>query len=287
MLRSFESRSGRRILFVAIIFAIAAVVFMLPRTRSEAAKGLVSRTESHEDALPNFDIRIEKNAGEKLAHFRSTAGRQAFEIADARDAMVRGEESLKQRVPTLKVEYNTDLKIPELIAPDVKQGKAFLTRASGLKRSEILKGFLNENTELVGARTEQIKDLKVFSDYTNPDGKLSFVELDQEVNGVPVFRGEIKAGFTTDGKIIRVINNFAPGLDDASLSTDFGDPAEAVRIAAESINSRIANAPLKQNDKTSTDLKVVFGIDDFYPRAERRYFTTEPGIPVQAGRVLI
>ena len=287
MSSSFDSGSGRRILFALVVLVIASTAFLLPERTSYAAEGLFARTESHDKDLPNYDIRVDKSAVEKIASYRSLANRNGAEIADARDAMVRGEESLKRRVPTLKVEYNADLQIPEVIAPDVKQGKAFLTKTSNIKRSDILKDFLNENSELIGAQDRQIDNLKVFSDYTNPDGRLSFVELNQEISGIPVFRGEIKAGFSRSGEIIRVINNFAPGLDESLVPTDFGDPTDAVRAAAGHINNSLAKAVLSLNAKSSTDLKIVFGDGDFAPTAEKMYFPTEPGVAIAAWRVLI
>ena len=208
----------RKSLFCLFSLAMLTIVFVLPfQMRTEAAKGIVPGTENREATLPNYDIRTDKQARDKVVGFRSSLGKDASQVADIRDAMVRGETALRQRVPTLKIEYNLDIRIPEVIAPEVKFGRTFLTRPSSAKRSDILKTFLDENAELVGARSSQIDDLKVFADYTNPDGNLSFVELNQEINGIPVFRGEVKAGFTKRGEMIRVINNFAPGLDHSSL----------------------------------------------------------------------
>ena len=209
------------------------------------------------------------------------------DVADIRDTFVQGENALKRSVPTLKVEYNDDIRIPEVIASDVKQGKAFLTGRSSMKRSAILTNFLKQNARLIGADSDQIGQLKVAADYTNPDGNLSFVELDQSINGVPVFRGEVKAGFGKNGEMIRVINNFASGLDYISLSTDFGDPLSAVTAAAGFINSDDSRLNLNKNDKASTDLKAVFGTGDSATTAEKMYFPTEPGVAIPAWRVLI
>jgi len=264
------------------------IVFVLPfQMRTEAAKGIVPGTENREATLPNYDIRTDKQARDKVVGFRSSLGKDASQVADIRDAMVRGETALRQRVPTLKIEYNLDIRIPEVIAPEVKFGRTFLTRPSSAKRSDILKTFLDENAELVGARSSQIDDLKVFADYTNPDGNLSFVELNQEINGIPVFRGEVKAGFTKRGEMIRVINNFAPGLDHSSLSTDFGDPLAAVKAAARSVHSDGANLDLRKNADASNELKTVFGTGDWATTAEKMYFPTEPGVAVPSWRVLI
>ena len=287
----FQVESRSRILFCLFVLAVLTALFVIPfQMRSNAAKNLIQRTESHEADLPNYDIRLDKTAINKIAAFRTTVGKNASHIADARDAFVRGEQELKQYVPTLKIEYNTDIRIPEVIAPDVKQGRAFLTSPttpSRTRHANVLINFLKQNTELVGADSPQIDALKVFADYTNPDGNLSFVELNQEINGIPVFRGEVKAGFTKRGEMIRVINNLAPALDYSSLSTDFRDPQNAVRAAAALINNDTSKLDLRRNAKESTDLKVVFGTGDSATTAEKMYFPIEPGVAVPAWRVLI
>src|SRR5580765_3083490 len=162
MAGSFESRSHRGVLLTLVLLAAITAIFALPfQMRSRAAKGFFKKTESHEKDLPNYDIRTDKTAIDTLAAFRTRLNKNASEVADVRDAMVRGERSLKQRMPTLKVEYNSDLRIPEVIAADIKLGKAFLTRPSRSKRSGILKTFLAQNSELVGAIGTQIDDLKI------------------------------------------------------------------------------------------------------------------------------
>ena len=149
--------------------------------------------------------------------------------------------------------------------------------------------FLSENTDLVGATGAQIDDLKVVADYTNPDGNLSFVELDQEINGIPVFRGEVKAGFTKRGEMIRVINNFAPGLDYGSLSTDFRRSACGCPrcCRARSTTTDLKTRSAKEYLQHRTSSKAVFGTGDWATTAEKMYFPTEPGVAVPAWRVLI
>jgi hypothetical protein len=52
-----------------------------------------------------YDIRTDKKAFETLAAFRREAGRDAVEIADFTENFVRGEQTLKSKIPTLKIEY--------------------------------------------------------------------------------------------------------------------------------------------------------------------------------------
>ncbi|MEP7148421.1 MAG: M36 family metallopeptidase [Acidobacteriota bacterium] len=287
------AKARHRPLLTLFVLTFATALVIIPtQFRSEATtrstgEGLFHRTISQQDDLPNYDIRTDKNATDRVMAFRSSLNRSAADVADLRADFVRGENALAEKLPTLKIEYNSDIRIPEVIAPDVSKGRAFLTGASSAKRSDVLKNFLMENNELVGMRDDQIASLKVFSDYTNPDGTLSFVELDQEINGVPVFRGEVKAGFTKNGEMGRVINNLAPGLDYGSLSQDFGDPAAAVRYAAGLIKHELTQEETLQNRTASTDLRVVFGNGDWATTAGKMYFPTEPGVAVPAWRVLI
>ena len=234
MQKSSNTADYRGLLLSIFVLGLAAALFVAPNLfRSKAGsngKGLIQRTESHVPGLENYDIREDKGAFESLTKFRQESGKDAAMIADIRADFVRGENELRTRVPTLKVEYNTDIRTPEVITPDVyKANIERLTAPSEMKRSEILRNFVKENNSLIGVSTDQADALRVLADYTNPNGYLSFAHLEQLINGIPVFRGEVKAGFTKDGQMIRVINNLAPGLDYGSLSSDFRNPADAVQ----------------------------------------------------------
>lgn len=249
--------------------------------------GLNPRTERDSSELPNYDIRIDKLSFEKRVEFRGRSGKAAPEIADLRDRFVEGENELRRRVPSLKIEYNDDLRIPEVIGPDVKHGRASLTSPSNMRRAEILRSFAKQNESLIGVPAADVDSLQTTAEYTNPDGNLSFAHLEQAINGIPVFRGEIKAGFNKDGEMVRVINNLAPGLNEAQLSADFGDPVRAVEAAARHINIAPESLPLQRNESASSRSKEVFGSGDWAPTAEKMYFPTEPGVAVPSWRVLI
>lgn len=292
MFHPFRTVFDRNTLAIfAGMFLIAAVftlpVFFAAEASDKGGEGLVVQTQSHREDLPNYDIRMQKSDYQKIATLRDSQNVQASKVADVRDSFVRGEEKLRQRIPSLKIEYNFDIRIPEVIAPDPHQGKTFLTSVNSGKRSDALIRFLKQNETLIGASGDQVDQLKVFSDYSNPEGELSWVELNQDINGIPVFRGEVKAGFTKNGEIIRVVNNFAPGLDYAQLSTDFGDPASAVVAAAKHLKHELRAFEGVINSKSSNEIKIVFGEGDFPTTAEKMYFPLEPGVAVPAWRVLI
>ncbi|MGI8788872.1 MAG: hypothetical protein ACR2HG_14055, partial [Pyrinomonadaceae bacterium] len=236
MKKRIKAERRRGLLLTLLILGIAAILVALPtQFRSTAAVNLQqqsnSRTESHVPGFENYDIRSDKKSAETLADFRARAGKSNIAAPGERAAMLAAESDLRRRVPSLKIEYNSDLRVPEVIAPDVKMGRSFLTSAASGKRSEILRSFVKDNNNLLGVTDAQADELKVVADYTNPDGILSFAQLNQEINGIPVFRGEVKAAFTRSGEIVRVINNLAPALEYDGLSDNFGSPEDAVRAA--------------------------------------------------------
>lgn len=294
-----SSKPGARLGLLLSLFVlglIAAIVVIPSQFRSEAGRqktgeGLLTRTTSQDDGLPKmYDIREAKGdeAADALVRFRQTAGKDASAVASAREGFVRGENELLSRIPTAKIEYNNDIRIPEVITPDVMRARIeFLSAPSGAKRSEILRDFVKQNSDLVGVSNNQADELNVAADYTNPDGNMSYAHLEQLINGIPVFRGEVKAGFNKSGQIVRVINNLAPGLEYGSLSTDFRNPLDAVRVAGTHIKHQFGGQDLVLNPTESKKNTAVFGSGDWATTAEKMYFPTEPGVAVPAWRVLI
>ena len=133
---SFVADSRRSILLSLGILAAIAAIFVLPfgmkteAGRKKSGEGLFTRTVSEKADLPNYDIRSDKGAFEKMASFRSSLNRSAVEVADVRDSFVRAESKLKSKVPTLKIDYNPEIRTPEVIAPDIKLGRAFLSEST-------------------------------------------------------------------------------------------------------------------------------------------------------------
>jgi subtilisin-like proprotein convertase family protein len=288
-----KAASRRAVLLSIFVLGLVAALIILPYNFSQAGNSSKKggwRTESHEPGYDNYDIRTDKSdeAGQFFAASRQSAGLTENLVTDHRKGFVRGEEELRATVPTLKIEYNEDIRIPEVIAPDIDRGTASLTGpSSGVKNSEILRNFIRQNNLLIGVGDVQANQLKATQDYTNPNGDLSYAMLEQRINEIPVFRGEIKAGFNKRGEMFRVINNLAPGLNYDSLSADFGSPADAVKAAFTKVSRPMTADDTTRNEAVSNDLKVVFGSGDWATTAEKMYFPTEPGVAVPAWRVLI
>ena len=291
----FKQKNNRRtFLFLAVLFAAAFAFLVSPngfRSQAETKRTIkVSRqkTESDSRGLENYDVRTDKSAraSNALRNFRENARANGVLIFES-DKSIAAENNLRKRVPTLKIERSEDLQTAETIAPDVKNGRAFLSAATAVKRPDALRAFVAGNKDLFGLSDKQIGALEQTKDYTNPDGNLSFTQFEQKINGVPVFRGEVKAAFTKRGELVRVINNLAPDLDYASLSNDFRNPLDAVKSAANFTDYEFKAEDLIADDSASTDLKRVFGDGDWATTAEKMYFPVESGVARAAWRVLI
>src|SRR5690606_22917303 len=295
MQQSKSTRTRKGLLLSLFALGLVTAIAILPtqfqwEVSSQGKQGLIERTSTHVPGLENYDIRTTKSeeTSDQLLRFREASGKTPSAIADVRDGVVRGEESLRTSVSSLKVEYTDRLSIPEVISPDMwKANIERLTGTSGMKRADVLRNFAKQNNELIGMEPGQVDELKVLADYENPNGYLGFAHLEQRVDGIPVFQGEIKAGFTKNGEIIRVINNLAPGLEYGSLSRNFGDPLAAVQKAAGYINNDMRGMDLRRNESASDDMKVIFGEGDNATVAEKFYFPTEPGVARAAWRVII
>src|SRR5687768_4972445 len=291
--RSIVAGSRRSILLSLGCLSVISAISVLPfafgveAVRKSDGKGLFVQGRSHQEELPNYDIRSDKGAFEKIAAFRSALNRSASEVANKREDLLRGESALKAKVPNLKVEYGREIFTPEIIGTDVTMGRAVLAKATRQTKSRALIGFLKQNKGLIGATDEQLDGLELFADYKNPDGNLGFVEYTQKINGIPVFRGAIRGSYSKDGELFRVVNNFAPGLDYASLSGEFNDPAEALAAASRHINYELPAGETAKNAARSSEMKTQFGEGDWSPIAEKVYFPTETGVAIPAWRVII
>ncbi|MBK7934305.1 MAG: M36 family metallopeptidase [Acidobacteria bacterium] len=276
--------------FTAVL-TVSMIVFDSSGSRFEAS--LTSRAASfdvgHARRSPNYDIREDNSAAAQAhrASARSAVGKTPAELAEIGNSIDRGAASLTAKAPYAKIEFNSLYHSPAVIGTDTWAASAeFLSGPSGGLRAETLRRFVSQNSELFGIDHRQTETLVSSHEYSNPDGVLSFAGLEQRVNGIPVFQGEIKAGFTNDGRLIRVINGIVPGVESGSMSADFGEPINAVRSAAGHIGHSLRPSDAELDKERSSISKIVFGRDDWATTAEKFYFPTEAGVAVPAWRVL-
>ncbi|HEY9282258.1 MAG TPA: M36 family metallopeptidase [Pyrinomonadaceae bacterium] len=201
--------------------------------------------------------------------------------------MKAAREALAKSHPDLDVKVDDSLGAPEVVG--VKNGRngKFLTAPTGESRERVARGFVGRNASLYGLTARQVAHLKKSADYTNPAGNLSWVDLQQEIKGIPVFQGELRAMVTRDGELARMVGRVVPGLDDSEV-IDGGTEvpatrltaAQAVAAGAESIGVTLDPASLVLKESSPDGTSFVFEPGPFADdiKVELTYFPLEAGV---------
>lgn len=292
-------------LFAGLAIVIFAVVFDFGPTASSQSTRKSGRLKGQpvapakRPALDNFDIRIkptEEDASTQEAEGGSVTPASQLTVetpkrviatqsqrataATIGQSMRAAQESLAKRLPGLRIEYNEVLRVPETI--NVNGGRPLSvspasTVAIGSPEAA-LRGFLTEYASLYGLTERQAAQLKKVSDYTNPAGNLSFVELEQEINGIPVFQGFVRGVLSADGQLVRTVSLLAPGIRASAVSSTPGLSAtEAVAAGAKSINVKVKGLSVLAEDPDGLTQTVSRGPFDQDTKTKLTYFPILPG----------
>ncbi|MEP7117798.1 MAG: M36 family metallopeptidase, partial [Acidobacteriota bacterium] len=96
------------------------------------------------------------------------------------------------------------------------------------------------------------------ADYVNPAGNMAWVELEQRINGIPVFQGQIRGGFTAKGELVRTTGLLVAGSAAPALEKPAIDGPQAVALAAERLNLAITTADLSEKASDADGTSVTF-----------------------------
>ena len=273
----------------ALIFSSVLLLSVVFSVWLFAPKVESAKEEKTENEIVNYDIRTDKtvDARKTFEDFIRQANKTPEAIELDKKSSIEAEKRLREKIGSLKIEKSETLDIPEIISPETGLKSSFLTPPANAEKSATLRSFLRENSALFGLSDAQISALKTSANYTNPDGNLSYVHFEQRINDIPVFQGEVKAGLTKRGEIIRVINNLAPNLFSENVSDNFGNPQAAVINAAKHIGIAANENDLKIIN--SNNQKITFEHGQFADRttAEKIYFPLASGVARPAWRVIL
>ena len=132
------SKAHKSLLVVSISALLAGAAFFALRPAPAKAQKKAGHPASsrRDDGLDNYDIRTDKTAAERIASFRNRLGKGADAVSALRDRQSSGIRSLRGKVSSLKVDYSETLQTPEIIGPDVRGRKAFLTKPTAGRRAQ-------------------------------------------------------------------------------------------------------------------------------------------------------
>lgn len=208
--------------------AVLTIAAVSPRAQ------VAGPTQGGDSAHPNFDIRDYKSyprqdemAGAADYVVKFAAPERVATLRDARlDAALR----LSAVVPGVRIEDHATLHVTEVVSAG--PGGPLLT-APGVDRVSTLRQFLGRQSAVYGLSPAAVADLAVVADYVNPAGNMAWVELEQRLNGIPVFQGRVRGGFTAKGALVATTGILAAGAVPQELT-------DTPAVAAEQAVARAA-----------------------------------------------
>jgi hypothetical protein len=245
---------------VALLMASTLLWNFSMRAAGRAGRGAKGRGAADDRAEKNFDIRdkADKDAVSEFERRMEKFSSKEKEKNDNFKLAMNGARAKKARTaPELEVSICSLTNSPEVVQATGK-GRKFLTPSSKQPRESIVRSFINENPDLFGMRPEQVAGLRKIAEYTNPNGKLSWVRMERRWNGIEVFRGETVAAFNSGNEMVRMMGELTSGPEAQSLETSPKvTAAEAVVTAAESLGLTLDRNALTVKETSSDSLTVT------------------------------
>ncbi|MEP7339020.1 MAG: M36 family metallopeptidase [Acidobacteriota bacterium] len=270
-------RNFRIITLIALLLLTAVLAGSLAMMAASPA-----RQQSITPSASSFDIRTDgskETLAKRIALRQKLTPQQRARQAEAARGINEARAAF-QRNGSGEVMLSALTGGPEIVSASPDGGN-FLTVPSAQTREQIVRNFLAGNVALYGLTAEQTATLTASGDYLNPAGNLGWLTLDQKFNDIPVFAGQLRAGLTSDGQLVRTVSTMAAGIDETQLRTTPAiTAAQAVAIAAAAIGVNLAPASLTQKSSSADGRKLVFARGPFDEdiKVEQVYFPLEVGL---------
>jgi hypothetical protein len=207
VISSRARRTGLLLACFALALSGIAGVFGVHTSAQRADRS--AQQASQTASLRSFDVRTEKDAAAAVYVARHAAS-GSFAGA-AREERAAGAARLRA---AFDVVDSPELGVPEVVS--ARPGFRFLSEPTD-DRVGALRAFLSEYADGYGLSQENLASLELVADYQNPAGNMAWVEFEQKINGLSVFRGLVRGGFTAKGELAGVTGQLAAGLDAAAL----------------------------------------------------------------------
>src|SRR5262245_46801985 len=258
-----------------------------------SVRGIKGRAAANNPNEENFDIRsIEsKDAVSKFERrMQKVSSKLKEKNNQLKHAMKSAKETKTKSIPGLEVTFSSLTNSPEVI--ELKgNGRKFLTPSSSQSRENIVRGYLNNNADLFGLSPQQVSRLrKSAADYTNPNGRLSWLMMEQRWNGMKVFRGEMMAAFTSSGELVRMVGELTGAEEQELVTAPKVSAAQAVVTAAESVNVTLTVDELTVIESSPDGRTVIFNPAGPFTepvKVESQYFPLDAGLATLAWSMVL
>lgn len=245
-------------------------------------------------AIANYDVRDDesKHAQRVLESYREKAGKERNErIKEKKEKIRAAHARLEREIPGLAVAMSDHTGAPEIVGTG--RGRQKLTDRSNQPRESVARGFLQRNADLYGLSQREVAQLRKVSDYQNPGGNIGWVEYQQEINGLPLFRGNLRFALSPDGEIVRTVGNIVPALEDlpAGAGKSGVNPeisaSDAVIAGAKSIGVALTGLTLKEVSDDETTWLFDRGPFEDDVKVSLEYFPLEAGVVTLAWSMIL
>jgi len=263
----------------------------------QASQDGSAETASGKFGQRDYDIREDETSQaqafmQKHAQRLSSAQKRKSMLAQSmRDAKDR----LASQVRGLEVQYS-DAGAAEIVGVEAGR-RRFLTGASSKDREKIVRDFIGRNSLVYGLTAKAASRLRKIADYTNPAGNFSWVEFQQEINGIPVFQGELRAALTPRGEIVRTVGRLAPMVEEgdtvpASLALSPAvapSVADAIVSAASTIGMSLDAGEITLKEASPDGRSFIFNPGPFAEdiKVEAVYFPLEAGVIARSWSMIL
>ncbi len=268
---------------VAVCLLLGAIVWnFLPVASSQNLEKPKDEKQISSTVPENYDIRYNQTKDKTIVAERLREKLSADKkdvIAKRGETMEEAKTKLGGKIPNLRVKFNEEMGAPEIV--DVESGRKFLTDASDKDTEKTVRDFIKSNKALYGIDAQELEQFNTRAKYTNPDGNLSWVSLERELNGLPVFGGEITAAFTKKGELVRTVGELTAGLDETAMSRNPGFSAQdAIAAAAQTIGVTVDPASLVFKEESPDGTSFIFERGPFANdiKIQLQYFPIESGV---------
>lgn len=269
----------------ARLLVVAAALLLSLGPLSAAVAPPVS-TDAKDNPRANYDIRDDKARGDVIERYKDKAGKHRHEKIKQKKEKIHGAAArLKTEVPGAAVSLSEHTGGPEIVG--IARGRQKLTGKNNQPRENVARGFLQKNADLYGLSPQEVARLRKTADYANPSGNAGWVEYEQELHGLPVFRGAIRFAVTGDGEIVQSTGTLVPALEDVDPLKDPEVTASAAVVAA-AASIGVSIAPrLKDESRDGTTFVFAGGpfTDDI--KVSLEYFPLDGGIVTLAWSMIL
>src|SRR5262245_21422858 len=278
---------------IVVILLASSLLWNFSMTAAgPAGRGTKDRSVADHPPKPNFDNRSNEDKDTALKFERRMekfSSKEKEKNASLKLAMKGADGKKANGDSDLEVAFSNLTNSPGVIEAAKGKGRKALTPHSSLSRESILRGFMNQNPHLFGMSPQQVAGLRKGAEYTNPNGRLSWLRMEQRWNGLPVFQGEAVAAFTSGGELVRITSGLTAGPEAQSLETETKvTAAAAVVAAADSIGVPLSEDQLAVK-ATDGQTVVFYPVEPFTDDIEvtKVYFPIDNGLATIAWSMVL